>query len=75
MLGVFSLEEYNQWPPGKAFRWFLGYFAAIASFAGVIYVYAYPQKPSTERTFPNGLEVELGGKGALLVRICLGEQD
>ncbi|KAF2668214.1 hypothetical protein BT63DRAFT_388274, partial [Microthyrium microscopicum] len=63
ILGVFSLEEYNQWPPGKALRYFAGYFTVIAGFAGSIYYFAYPQKPSTKRTFPgNGLEVELGGK-------------
>lgn len=67
MLGVFSLEEYSQWTAGKAFRWFVGYFAATAAFAGVIYVYAYPQKPSVKRTFPDGLEAELGGQGAMLV--------
>jgi NADH dehydrogenase (ubiquinone) 1 beta subcomplex subunit 8 len=67
ILGVFSLEEYNQWGPGKAARWFLGYFTAIGTFAGGIYYFAYPQKPGVKRDFPNGLETELGGPRAMIV--------
>lgn len=67
IMGVFSLEEYNQWGPAKAGRWFLGYFAGISTVAAGIYYFAYPQKPSVPRTFPDGLVTELGGPRAFTV--------
>ena len=33
---------------------------------GIVSVY-YPDRPSVPRTFPDGLEAELGGPGALRV--------
>jgi len=67
MLGVFSLEEYNQWSAGKAIKGFLTYGLGIAAFSAAIY-YNFPaEKPAVPRTFPNGLKAELGGDGALTV--------
>ena len=40
--------------------------AVMVSFAGLIYV-TYPDKPAMPRTFPNGLEKELGGPKAVRV--------
>jgi NADH dehydrogenase (ubiquinone) 1 beta subcomplex subunit 8 len=75
MLGVFSLEEYNQWGPAKAAKVFLGYFAAIGAFSGAMYWNFYPHQPAIPKTFPGGLEAELGGKKAFLVcaRVDSGE--
>ena len=41
------------------------FMATVGALVGVVSVY-YPDKPAVERTFPGGLEVELGGPGALL---------
>jgi NADH dehydrogenase (ubiquinone) 1 beta subcomplex subunit 8 len=56
------------WSTGKAVRGMLLYISAILSLCGVVYM-TYPDKPATPRTFPRGLDVELGGEGALLVCI------
>ena len=42
-------------------------FVALSlGFIGGLYPF-YPDTPSAPRTFPEGLEAELGGKGAMLV--------
>lgn len=66
ILGVFSPEQYTHVTPGKAFA-ALGCFVAVfLGFSGVCSFY-YPDKPSIPRTFPDGLEKELGGTNALPV--------
>jgi hypothetical protein len=42
------------------------FIVSVGALCGVVSIY-HPEKPSVPRTFPNGLEVELGGKGALPV--------
>jgi NADH dehydrogenase (ubiquinone) 1 beta subcomplex subunit 8 len=66
MLGVFSLEEYNVFTTAKAAKGGLLYIGSILGLCGIVYTF-YPDKPAVPRTFPGGLDVELGGEGALLV--------
>ncbi|KAH0563078.1 hypothetical protein GP486_002359 [Trichoglossum hirsutum] len=67
ILGMFSLEEYTHTPPGKGFVQLGLFIAAVFGLCGVVYQF-YPDKPSAPREFPDGLETELGGPGAL--RVC-----
>ena len=66
MLGIFSLEEYTVFTTAGAAKGALVYISAILGLCGIVYA-TYPDKPATERTFPGGLDVELGGEGAMLV--------
>jgi len=66
ILGMFSPEEYTHYKPGKAF-FLLGCFVTtVVGLCAVVYPY-YPDKPSAPRTFPGGLDRELGGAGAVHV--------
>ncbi|KAL8713216.1 MAG: hypothetical protein Q9220_002737 [cf. Caloplaca sp. 1 TL-2023] len=65
ILGMFSPHEYTHFTAGKGF-FLLGCFAAtVLGLCGVVRVY-YPDRPSAPRTFPGGLDRELGGEGVLL---------
>lgn len=65
-LAVFSLEEYTHFTPGKGWILFGTFWAVFGSGCALTY-YLRPDKPSAPRTFPNGLEKELGGPNALRV--------
>jgi NADH dehydrogenase (ubiquinone) 1 beta subcomplex subunit 8 len=69
-LGIFSLEEYNVFTPGQAAKGGLIYIGSILSLCGLVYLF-YPDLPATPRTYPGGLDIELGGEGSLPVRIPL----
>ena len=72
MLGVFSPERHTHVSPGKGL-FHIGCFVAVfLSFCGVVSLY-YPDKPSIPRTFPDGLEKELGGAGAVSVSLQICE--
>lgn len=49
----------------------IGTFCAVA--AGLVFAtsFVYPDKISAPKTYPDGLEAELGGKGALLVSLLV----
>ncbi|KAI4148160.1 MAG: hypothetical protein L6R39_002870 [Caloplaca ligustica] len=65
ILGMFSPYEYTHFTARKGF-FLLGCFVSVvAGLCGVVSL-NYPDKPSVQRTFPGGLDRELGGKGALL---------
>ncbi|KAL2864883.1 uncharacterized protein BJX67DRAFT_359898 [Aspergillus lucknowensis] len=67
VLGVFSPEQYTHVTARKGL-FHLGIFVAtFLGFCGGVSFY-YPDKPSTPRTYPDGLEKELGGPNALLAR-------
>jgi NADH dehydrogenase (ubiquinone) 1 beta subcomplex subunit 8 len=66
MLGVFSLHEYNHFNTKQAVASTLTYVAFIASVFGAVWWF-YPGEQVAPRAFPGGLDVELGGKGAVLV--------
>lgn len=66
-LGVFSTEPYTHSKPGKA-ALHLGIFvAAVFGLCGVVSQF-YPDKVSAPREFAGGLEAELGGASAVIVR-------
>ncbi|KAI9804047.1 MAG: hypothetical protein M1833_000328 [Piccolia ochrophora] len=67
VLAIFSPYEYTHAPPGKAALHFSMFVATVAGLAGVVSLY-YPDKPSVPREYPGGLDVELGGPGALRAR-------
>ncbi|BDD60505.1 hypothetical protein MPDQ_002668 [Monascus purpureus] len=67
LLGVFSVEQYTHATPGKAFAALGVFVATFLGFCGVTSLF-YPDKASAPRTFPDGLEKELGGPSALRAR-------
>ncbi|MCJ1374053.1 hypothetical protein MMC20_005283 [Loxospora ochrophaea] len=67
ILGIFSPEEYTYTTPGKAFFQLGCFAAAVFGLCGIVSVY-YPDKPSVPKTYPGGLEAELGGPGAVSAR-------
>lgn len=66
ILGIFSTEPYNHTTPGHAGMLFGTFVLATLGLCGIVYT-MYPDKPSTPRTFGDGLRVELGGDRAMLV--------
>lgn len=66
ILGALSLHDYDHFKAPRIF-FLLGSF--IVTVCGVSYAASlvYPDKISAPKTYPDGLAVELGGKGALLV--------
>jgi NADH dehydrogenase (ubiquinone) 1 beta subcomplex subunit 8 len=67
ILSVFSPEQYTHVSPGKGFRHLGVFVAAFLSLCGVVSLY-YPDKPSAPKVYVDGLEKELGGPNAVLVR-------
>lgn len=90
ILGVFSPEAYTHVNPGwglvlvvstNTCSWKLkiankvkGSF--VAAFCGVLTIVStyYPDRPSAPRTFPGGLEAELGGPKTVIARKAEDEQ-
>jgi NADH dehydrogenase (ubiquinone) 1 beta subcomplex subunit 8 len=66
IMGMFSPEDYRHVTPGTAWFQLSCFAAAVFALCGAVYV-TYPDKPSAPRTFPGGLEEELGGPGAVPV--------
>ncbi|MCJ1264069.1 hypothetical protein MMC22_003940 [Lobaria immixta] len=64
ILGMFSLEEYRHFTPAKGFFLLGCAIATVGGLCGIVSLY-YPDKPSVPRTFPGGLDRELGGAGAV----------
>ena len=64
---MFSPEEYTHFKPGKGIFLIGCWVASVLALCGVVSVY-YPDRPSAPRTFPGGLDIELGGEGAVPVR-------
>ena len=72
---MFSLYEYTHYKPGKGFFLIGCFIASFGVLLGVVSLY-YPDKPSVPRTFPGGLETELGGPNTVrvsLIHIWLGD--
>ena len=63
---MFSPEEYTHFTPGKGFFLLSCWVASVLGLCAAVSV-TYPDKPSATRTFPAGLDKELGGEGAVLV--------
>lgn len=66
MLGIFSPEPYTHFKPGWGAVLLGTFVASVFGLMGVVRIY-YPDKASVPRTFPGGLEKELGGPGAVSV--------
>lgn len=66
IMGMLTTHDYNHVSPARGFLWFGTFWLVFAAGIGVVYRY-YPDKPYVERTFPGGLDKELGGKNALVV--------
>ncbi|KAL8735321.1 MAG: hypothetical protein Q9166_000866 [cf. Caloplaca sp. 2 TL-2023] len=65
ILGMFSPYEYTHFTARKGFFLMGCFITTVLGLCGVVSVY-YPDRPSVPRTFPGGLDKELGGKGAVL---------
>ena len=66
ILGMFSTYDYTHVTARKAFFQLGCFVATVTGLCGVVSM-LYEDKPSAPRTFPGGLDRELGGSGALLV--------
>jgi len=66
ILGMLSLHDYDHFTPGWGAVLLGTFVVSVFGLMGVVSM-VYPDKKSAPRTFPDGLEVELGGKRALLV--------
>jgi len=65
--GMFTTEPYTWTNPGHGIKLQGAFVIALFSLLGVVYA-TYPGKPSVPRTFPGGLEKELGGPGTVRAR-------
>lgn len=70
ILGMFSTEAYTHYKPGFGAVLLGTFVASVFGLMAVVYPF-YPDKPSVPRTFPGGLDRELGGPGALPVSLTL----
>ncbi|KAI4726291.1 hypothetical protein E4T49_05914 [Aureobasidium sp. EXF-10728] len=66
-LGLFSTEPYTHFKPGHGAVLLGTFIASVFVLMGVVRQY-YPDKPAVPRTFPGGLDRELGGAGAVPAR-------
>lgn len=69
-LGIFSTEPYTHFQPGHGAVLLGTFIASVFVLMGVVRQY-YPDKPAVPRTFPGGLDRELGGAGAVIVSLEL----
>ncbi|KAK3723274.1 hypothetical protein LTR37_001997 [Vermiconidia calcicola] len=73
ILGIFSPEEYTHFSPAWGGVLVGCFVATVGALMAVVYRY-YPDKPSAPRTFPGGLERELGGLNAVRARMTEEEE-
>lgn len=66
ILGMFSLEEYTHMKPARVFLLWGGFIACVLGLTFVVKL-TYPDRPSAPKEYPDGLEAELGGPGAVRV--------
>ncbi|CAO2658099.1 Nn.00g073590.m01.CDS01 [Neocucurbitaria sp. VM-36] len=67
ILGAVSLHDYDHFQPGWGFVLMGTFIASVFGLCAAVGV-VYPDKVSAPKTYPGGLEAELGGKGAVLAR-------
>jgi hypothetical protein len=65
-LGIFSTEPYTHFQPGHGALLLGAFVVSVFALMGVVRQF-YPDKPGVPRTFPGGLDRELGGPGAVPV--------
>ncbi|KAF2401764.1 NADH-ubiquinone oxidoreductase kd subunit [Trichodelitschia bisporula] len=64
ILGMFTTEPYTHFTAGWGAVLMGCFITAFGTVCGVCYVF-HPEKPAVPRTFPGGLDRELGGPSAL----------
>ncbi|TPR05145.1 Peptidyl-prolyl cis-trans isomerase cyp6 [Aspergillus niger] len=67
ILGVFSPEQYTHVTARKGLFQVGAFVVTFLGLCGVVSMF-YPDKPSVPKTYPDGLEKELGGPGAAPAR-------
>ncbi|BCS05194.1 uncharacterized protein AKAW2_80995S [Aspergillus luchuensis] len=67
ILGVFSPEQYTHVTARKGLLQVGAFVVTFLGLCGVVSMF-YPDKPSVPKTYPDGLEKELGGPGAAPAR-------
>ncbi|KAI4658430.1 uncharacterized protein J4E79_006836 [Alternaria viburni] len=67
IMGVLALHDYNHFTPQWGFVLLGTFVASVFGLCAAVGTF-YPDKLSAPKTYPDGLEAELGGKGALLAR-------
>ncbi|KAF1851332.1 uncharacterized protein K460DRAFT_329256 [Cucurbitaria berberidis CBS 394.84] len=67
ILGAVSLHDYDHFTPGWGFVLMGTFIASVFGLCTAVSM-VYPDKVSAPKTYGDGLEAELGGKGALLAR-------
>ncbi|GES57804.1 NADH:ubiquinone oxidoreductase kD subunit [Aspergillus terreus] len=67
ILGVFSPEQYTHVTARKGLFQLGAFVVTFLGLCGVVSLY-YPDKPSAPKTYPDGLEKELGGAHAVPAR-------
>jgi hypothetical protein len=65
---VLALHDYNHFTPQWGFVLMGTFIASVFGLCAVVGT-VYPDKLSAPKTYPDGLEAELGGKGALVVSV------
>jgi NADH dehydrogenase (ubiquinone) 1 beta subcomplex subunit 8 len=68
---VLALHDYNHFTPQWGFVLMGTFIASVFGLCAAVGT-VYPDKLSAPKTYPDGLEAELGGKGALLVSAMIG---
>ncbi|QDS70911.1 hypothetical protein FKW77_006423 [Venturia effusa] len=63
-LGLFSPEPYTWTTPGHGLKLQAAFVVALCTLLSAVYA-TMPGKPSVPRTFPGGLQKELGGPGTV----------
>jgi len=66
ILGVFSLDDYSHMSPGRGAVLWAGFIASVLGLGYAVKL-TYPDRPSAPTEYPDGLEAELGGPGAVRV--------
>jgi len=64
ILGIFALEDYTHMTPGRGLLMWSGFITCVLGLSYAVYV-TYPDLPSAPKEYEDGLEAELGGKGAV----------
>ncbi|KAK2787659.1 hypothetical protein FQN52_007150 [Onygenales sp. PD_12] len=65
ILNIFSTEKYSHFKPAKGFFLLGCAVASVFVLSGTVSQF-YPDKPSVPRTYPDGLERELGGPNTMV---------
>ena len=71
---MLSLHDYDHFKPGWGFVLMGTFIASVLGLCTAVSM-VYPDKISAPKTYADGLEAELGGKGAVLVSTSIHYTD